>query len=80
MIRKAQARDYRRHLSRYVLPVLGKIPLVDLRASHVRGLQAKLLEHEIRRKDGTTGKRSVKSVRNIIAGSLRALIQQARID
>ncbi|MBP1688837.1 MAG: integrase family protein [Deltaproteobacteria bacterium] len=80
VVRRAQARDYRRHLIRYVLPILGKVPLAELRASHVRGLQAELLEQEVRRRDGSVKKRSVKHVKNIIAGSFRAMIQQARID
>jgi len=70
VVRRAQARDYRRHLRRNVLPVLGKLPLADLKASDVRGLQADLLAQ---------GK-SPKYVRNIIAGSLRAMIKDARID
>ena len=37
VIRKAQARDYKRHLGRYVLPALGPIPLAELKAADVRG-------------------------------------------
>jgi hypothetical protein len=70
LVRKAQALDYRRHLTCYVLPALGRMPLAALKPSDIRALQAELL---------TRGK-SVKYVKNIIAGSFRALIQQARID
>jgi integrase len=70
IVRRAQARDYRRHLKRNVLPVLGKLPLADLKPADVRALQADLLAQ---------GK-SPKYVRNIIAGSFRAMVQQARID
>src|SRR5215475_2541149 len=33
VVRKAQARDYRRHLLRYVVPVLGHSLLTEMRAS-----------------------------------------------
>ncbi len=70
LVRKAQLRDYRRHLGRYVLPVLRKVLLADLKASDVRGLQSELLSQGL----------SVKYVRNIITGSFRPMIQQARVD
>ena len=37
VVRKAQARDYRRHLLRYVVPILGHALLTELRPSDVRG-------------------------------------------
>jgi len=80
VVRRAQARDYRRHLTRYILPLIGHVRLADLRPSHVRGLQADLLEQNVRLKGGGTKKRSVKHVKNILAGSFRAMIHQARID
>jgi integrase len=70
LVRKAQARDYRRHLKGYVLPRLGGIPLSALEPGDIRGLQAELLAKGL----------SVKYVKNIIAGSFRAMIQQARDD
>ena len=70
VVRKAQARDYRRHLLRYVVPILGHGLLGELRPSDVRGLQAELLSRGL----------SVKYVKNIISGSFRAMIQQAKVD
>jgi integrase len=70
VVRKAQARDYRRHLEKYVMPVLGDVGLADLRPADVRGLQAELLSRKL----------SVKFVKNIMSGSLRALIRSALID
>ena len=67
LVRKAQARDYRRHLKGYILPKLGSVPLAGLQPGDIRGLQAELLGHGL----------SVKYVKNIIAGSFRAMIQQA---
>jgi hypothetical protein len=69
-IRKAQARDYRRHVGAIVVPRLGAMRLADLRPSDVRGVQAELLESGL----------SVKYVRNILSGSFRAMIRQAVID
>src|SRR5262249_49210154 len=43
LVRRAQVRDYRRHLTGYVLPVLGLVPLANLTASDLRGLQSELL-------------------------------------
>lgn len=70
VIRKAQARDYRRHLGSWVVPTLGDVALADLRASDVRGLQAELLGKGL----------SVKYVKNILNGSFRAMVRQARRD
>jgi integrase len=70
VVRKAQARDYRRHLTGYVLPILGRMLLSDLKASDVRGLQIELLSRGL----------SVKYVKNIISGSFRAMIRQAKVD
>jgi hypothetical protein len=43
LVRRAQLRDYQRHLTGYVLPVLGNVPVAALTASQVSGLQAELL-------------------------------------
>ena len=70
LVRKAQRLDYKRHLTGYVLPTLGRVALADLKPADVRGLQAELLARGL----------STKYAKNIIAGSFRALIQQARAD
>jgi integrase len=90
LVRRAQARDYRRHLTGYVLPVLGSIRLADLTASDLRGLQSELLTGGRPRmpdaappRRGTPSRHlplSVKTVRNILGGSLRAMLRQARKD
>jgi hypothetical protein len=96
MVRRAQARDYRRHIVGYVLPRIGSIPIERLTPRDIVGLQAELLarpleEHALLRRPGyqrsmgeSTGREpgtlSVKTVRNIFA-SLRALLRDAaRID
>jgi integrase len=70
VVRRGQARDYRRHLTTHVLPLLGTRSLAALRPSDVRGLQAELLTRGL----------SVKYVKNILSGSFRALLRQAQID
>jgi integrase len=90
LVRPAQARDHRRHLRGYVLERLGEIPLSVLTPSDIRGLQSELLTSgrpqvagapEPSR--GTPSRHrplSVKTVRNILGGSLRAMLRQARKD
>ena len=70
VIRKAQARDYTRHFGRYLLPAFGKITLSELKPADVRGLQAELLSKKL----------SPKYVKNILSGSFRAMILQAKGD
>jgi len=68
-VRKAQARDYRRHL-RIVVERLGHVPLARFEPRDIRGLQAELLDRAL----------SPKYVKNSPSGSLRALIAQALDD
>lgn len=68
MVRKAQARDYRRHISGYVLPQLGDLPLAELSPRDILGLRAQLLQRGL----------SLKYVKNILAGSFKAMIRDAR--
>ena len=70
LVRKAQARDYRRHLLGYVLPTLGSLALADVKPSDLRGVQAELFARGL----------SVRYVKNILAGSFRAMIRQATAD
>jgi len=83
VVRPHQLRDYREQMRSHILEALGKIPLSELRPAHVRGLQAELLSQTIQVHRGgelLTKKRSVKSVKNIISGSLRAMLGQAKAD
>ena len=70
LVRKAQARDYRRHFRSYIIPGLGTVALGALRPADVRGLQSDLLGRGL----------SVKTVKNVLSGSLRAMILQAMAD
>jgi integrase len=81
-VRPAQARDYKRHFDSYIISTLGPVPLAELRAKDVRALQAELLQRkQAPRKDRPKTKTlSIKTVKNVIGGSLRAMIRQARAD
>ena len=68
LVRKAQARDYRKHIEGYVLPALGDMRLADLSPRDILGLRAQLLQRGL----------SVKYVKNILAGSFKAMIRDAR--
>ena len=97
-LRKAQKRDYRKHIEKYVLPRLGSTLLTELTPRDLAGLQSELLTQRLSRRamlclphhsrDTARGRRkggprtlSPKYVKNIIAGSFRAMIRDAkRID
>ena len=68
MVRKAQARDYRRHIEGYVLQRLGDLALGELSARDILGLRAELLQRGL----------SLKYVKNILGGSFKAMIRDAR--
>ena len=70
IVRKAQLRDYRRHLRRYVVPLIGHVRLTALQPADTRAIQAELLSRGL----------SVKYVRNIVAGSWRAFLRDAAED
>lgn len=74
LVRRAQERDYRRHLEKYVLPRLGHLPIGELTARDVLGLRSALLACGLKGKPLT-----LKSVKNIVAGSFRAMCRDARI-
>lgn len=70
MVRRSAVRDYRQHFKAYILPALGKLAMtaVDMRA--VENLRNKMLAQGL----------SVKTARNVIVGSLRALWRDALAD
>src|SRR5262249_56589515 len=68
IVRKAQARDYHKHIENYVLGPLGDIPIAELTPRDVLGVRAQLLKRGL----------SLKYVKNILAGSFKAMIRDAR--
>lgn len=83
LVRKAQARVYRKDRERHVLPELGDLLLRDLKPKDIRGLQAELLAKKATPRQGQepTGKTlSVKTVKNILCGTFQAMIRAATID
>lgn len=69
-VRKELARHYKSDLDNHILPSLGDTALSELRSLDVRGLQGELEAKEL----------STKTVRNIISGTFRALIRDAKAD
>ena len=70
LVRKAQARDYRRHIARLRVVAMGNHLFGDLKPNDLRGLQAELFSRGL----------SVRYVKNILAGSFRAMMRDAMAD
>lgn len=75
LVRAALQRDYRQHVERYVLPTLtndgrtfGTLCIADLKPAHLLQLRERLLKRGL----------ALKTVRNIMDASLRAMIRDAR--
>lgn len=66
--RPEQAKKYRLHFLRKILPIVGDVAMADLNAEQVRGFQAYLL-----------GRHGVKYSKNIMA-SFRAMLRRASLD
>lgn len=60
--------DYRRHIRKYVLPTLGTLPLASLTARDILGLRSELRQRDL----------ALKFVKNILAGSFKAMLRDAR--
>jgi hypothetical protein len=69
IVRPSRARDYRNHFRTYILPYVADVALQDLSVAHLEELRARL---QIDRHLG------MKTVRNVIDGSLRAMVRDAR--
>ena len=69
IVRPSRARDYRNHFLTYVLQYLGETPLKDLSLAHLEERRARLqIDRGL----------SLKTVRNVIDSSLRAMVRDAR--
>ncbi len=79
LVRKSDERDKRQHFARYILPRFGESMLSDsaLTPRALMDFQQFLLHDVPRLKKGAQGL-SAKTVRNIIDGSFRAMIRDAR--
>ena len=66
-VRRSLIRDYRQHFTAYILPAIGNEALAELRLAHLVALR-----------DGLSERLSPKTVRNIMAGSLKALLRDAQ--
>ena len=76
LVRPHLERDYREHFERYILPKFANTPLRGVTPSMIEALRSYLI-HDW--KNRNTGKPlSLKSAKNVIGGSLRALWRDAR--
>src|SRR5215813_7905054 len=76
IVRRGLERDYRDHFRIYILPKLENIVIADLTPALLEAFRSYLLqEYEART---PTGRLSLKSVKNIMDGSFRAMIRDAR--
>jgi len=70
LVRRAQARDYRQHFATYILPAFKDAHLLAIGAGDLTDFQVKLVRRGL----------SVKTARNIVDGSFRALYRDARAE
>jgi hypothetical protein len=66
-VRRSRLRDYRRHL-RHILAHVGDVLLADLNPAHLEQVRRALREHGL----------AVKTIRNVVDGTFRALYRDAR--
>jgi len=69
-VRVSAARDYRNHFRRYLLDPLGEVALAELSLAHLEDLRTILRQRKL----------SEKTIRNVIDGSLRAMVRDAGRD
>lgn len=69
LYRRSTIRDYRSHFSAYILPVLRNVHLAALSTEQVDNLRLSLIKRGL----------SIKTVRNVIDSSFRALYRDARV-
>ncbi len=70
LVRASAARDYRGHFKGYILDVLGDTALEGLVLAHLEDLRTTLRKRKL----------SEKTIRNVIDGSLRAMVRDALQD
>jgi integrase len=68
-VRVSRARDYRNHFRRYIMPIIPDVLLAELTLADLETLKARLLAEQ---------QLSLKTVRNVIDGSLRAMMRDAK--
>lgn len=77
LVRKSQERDYRQHFNRHILPRFGEVEFKDITPRRLLEFRDFLLNEAPRVRKGPRGL-SLKTCRNIIDSSFRALVRDAR--
>ena len=70
LVRRTTIRDYRMHFKAYILPALKHVPLAALATRDLNDFRVSLLKSGL----------AVKTARNIVDGSFRAMYRDARIE
>ena len=76
VVRPGLERDYRDHFRIYILPKFENILLADLTPALLEAFRSYLLQEYVART--STKRLSLKSVKNVMDGSFRAMIRDAR--
>ena len=84
LVRASRSRDYRRHCSTYIFPALGTCPLEEVNPQTLEDFRAMLIGPKTDRfavRGATLSGRALglKTARNVIDGTLRAMWRDARI-
>lgn len=80
MVRKSAVRDYRQAFLKYILPACGDKALCSVSLRTLQTLRDRLLTFGGMKNGGRAGPLSLKTVKNILAGSFRALWKDAMIE
>lgn len=70
LVRRATIRDYRQHFTCYVLPSLSALKITGISVDTLTNFRALLLQHGM----------SLKTARNVIDGSFRAMWRDAKLE
>lgn len=79
-VRASAARDYRGHFKGYILDVLGDTALEELSLAHIEELRSAMRKRKPEIPGKTVPPLSEKTIRNVIDGSLRAMVRDAIED
>ena len=69
LVRPSRGRDYRNHFRTYILPWIGEVELAGFSLEHLEDLRLHLQAEQ---------RLGLKTIRNVIDGSLRAMFRDAR--
>ena len=69
-VRMSRERDYRQHFTRYILPIIGDEAMHTLGLTHLIAVRDRMTAEEL----------APKTIRNVVSGSLRAMLREAKAE